>query len=30
LRTDFGFKLNKGEKLAAYYDADYYSAASEK
>jgi ABC-type nitrate/sulfonate/bicarbonate transport system substrate-binding protein len=30
LRTDFGFKLNKGEKLAAYYDAGYYSAASEK
>jgi ABC-type nitrate/sulfonate/bicarbonate transport system substrate-binding protein len=30
LRTDFGFKLNKGEKLAAYYDADYHSSASGK
>ena len=30
LRTEFGFKLNKGEKLAAYYDASYYSAASGK
>jgi ABC-type nitrate/sulfonate/bicarbonate transport system substrate-binding protein len=30
LRTEFGFKLNKGEKLAAYYDAGYYSAASGK
>jgi ABC-type nitrate/sulfonate/bicarbonate transport system substrate-binding protein len=30
LRTDFGFKLNKGEKLATYYDADYYSAAAGK
>jgi ABC-type nitrate/sulfonate/bicarbonate transport system substrate-binding protein len=28
LRTDFGFKLNKGEKLAAYYDAAYYSSAA--
>lgn len=30
LRTEFGFKLNKGEKLATYYDADYYSAAAGK
>ena len=30
LRTEFGFKLNKGEKLSAYYDADYYSAAAGK
>lgn len=28
LRTEFGFKLNKGEKLPAYYDAGYYSAAA--
>ena len=27
LRTEFGFKLNKGDKLATYYDADYVSAA---
>ena len=30
LRTEFGFKLNKGEKLATYYDADYYSTAAGK
>ena len=30
LRTEFGFKLNKGEKLPAYYDAGYYSAAAGK
>lgn len=30
LRTEFGFKLNKGDKLATYYDADYYSAAAGK
>jgi ABC-type nitrate/sulfonate/bicarbonate transport system substrate-binding protein len=30
LRNDFGFKLNKGEKLATYYDAAYYSAAAGK
>ena len=30
LRTEFGFKLNKGEKLSAYYDAEYYSAAAGK
>lgn len=30
LRTEFGFKLNKGEKLSSYYDADYYSAAAGK
>jgi ABC-type nitrate/sulfonate/bicarbonate transport system substrate-binding protein len=30
LRTEFGFKLNKGEKLATYYDTDYYPAAAGK
>ncbi len=30
LRTEFGFKLHKGEKLTAYYDAGYYSAAAGK
>jgi ABC-type nitrate/sulfonate/bicarbonate transport system substrate-binding protein len=30
LRTDFGFKLNKGEKLVTYYDTDYFSAAAGK
>jgi ABC-type nitrate/sulfonate/bicarbonate transport system substrate-binding protein len=30
LRTQFGFKLNKGDKLAAYYDTDYFSAAAGK
>jgi ABC-type nitrate/sulfonate/bicarbonate transport system substrate-binding protein len=30
LRTEFEFKLNKGDKLAAYYDADYFSAAAGK
>lgn len=28
LRNQFGFKLNKGDKLSAYYDADYFSAAA--
>lgn len=27
LRTQFGFKLNKGDKLAAYFDAAYLRAA---
>jgi ABC-type nitrate/sulfonate/bicarbonate transport system substrate-binding protein len=30
LRTQFGFKLNMGDKLATYYDADYFSAAAGK
>ena len=30
LRTQFGFKLNMGDKLAKYYDADYFSAAAGK
>lgn len=30
LRTQFGFKLNKGDKLAAYFDAAYLRAASGK
>ena len=30
LRTQFGFKLNMGDKLATYYDADYSSAAAGK
>jgi ABC-type nitrate/sulfonate/bicarbonate transport system substrate-binding protein len=30
LRNQFGFKLNKGDKLPVYYDADYYSAAAGK
>jgi len=30
LRTQFGFKLNKGDKLAAYYDAAYINAAKGK
>src|SRR5262245_8707092 len=30
LRNDFGFKLNKGEKLVTYHDPDYYSAAAGK
>ena len=30
LRNQFGFKLNKGDKLSAYYDADYFSAAAGK
>lgn len=27
LRTQFGFKLAKGDKLPVYYDAAYFSAA---
>jgi ABC-type nitrate/sulfonate/bicarbonate transport system substrate-binding protein len=30
LRNQFGFKLNKGDKLPAYYDAAYYNAAKGK
>jgi ABC-type nitrate/sulfonate/bicarbonate transport system substrate-binding protein len=30
LRNQFGFKLNKGDKLPVYYDANYYSAAAGK
>jgi ABC-type nitrate/sulfonate/bicarbonate transport system substrate-binding protein len=30
LRNQFGFKLNKGEKLPVYYDAAYFNAAREK
>jgi ABC-type nitrate/sulfonate/bicarbonate transport system substrate-binding protein len=30
LRTQFGFKLNKGDKLPAYYDESYFSAAAGK
>jgi ABC-type nitrate/sulfonate/bicarbonate transport system substrate-binding protein len=30
LRTQFGFKLNKGDKLPAYYDEAYFSAAAGK
>ena len=30
LRTQFGFKLAKGDKLPAYYNADYFSAAAGK
>lgn len=30
LRNQFGFKLNKGDKLSAYDDADYFSAAAVK
>ena len=30
LRTQFGFKLNKGDKLAAYYDTAYINAAKGK
>jgi ABC-type nitrate/sulfonate/bicarbonate transport system substrate-binding protein len=30
LRNQFGFKLNKGDKLAVYYDATYFSAAKGK
>lgn len=30
LRNQFGFKLNKGDKLAAYYDAAYFDAAKGK
>jgi ABC-type nitrate/sulfonate/bicarbonate transport system substrate-binding protein len=30
LRNQFGFKLNKGDKLAAYYDGAYFNAARGK
>jgi ABC-type nitrate/sulfonate/bicarbonate transport system substrate-binding protein len=30
LRTQFGFKLNKGDKLATYFDAAYLREASGK
>ena len=30
LRTQFGFKLNKGDKLPPYYDAAYITAAKGK
>src|SRR5262245_50642552 len=30
LRNQFGFKLNKGDKLPVYYDAAYFDAAREK
>ena len=30
LRNQFGFKLNKGDKLPVYYDATYFSAAKGK
>ena len=30
LRTQFGFKLAKGDKLPAYYNTDYFSAAAGK
>ena len=30
LRNQFGFKLNRGDKLAAYYDAAYFDAAKGK
>ena len=30
LRTQFGFKLNKGDKLPAYYDEAYFPAAAGK
>jgi ABC-type nitrate/sulfonate/bicarbonate transport system substrate-binding protein len=30
LRTDFGFKLAKGDKLPVYYDAQYFTAAAGK
>ena len=30
LRNQFGFKLNKGDKLAVYYDAAYINAARGK
>jgi hypothetical protein len=29
-RTQFGFKLNKGDKLPVYYDAAYFNAAKGK
>ena len=30
LRTQFGFKLAKGDKLPVYYDAQYFTAAAGK
>ncbi|HEX9262753.1 MAG TPA: hypothetical protein VF977_00150, partial [Candidatus Binatia bacterium] len=30
LRNQFGFKLNKGDKLPVYYDAAYFNAAKGK
>jgi len=30
LRTQFGFKLNNGDKLPVYYDASYFNAAKGK
>jgi hypothetical protein len=30
LRTQFGFKLNKGDQLPVYYDASYFNAAKGK
>jgi hypothetical protein len=30
LRNQFGFKLNKGDKLPVYYDAAYFNAAKQK
>jgi ABC-type nitrate/sulfonate/bicarbonate transport system substrate-binding protein len=30
LRNQFGFKLNKGDKLPVYYDAAYFNAAKRK
>ena len=30
LRNEFGFKLNKGDKLPVYYDAAYLNAARGK
>ena len=30
LRNQFGFKLNKGDKLPVYYDASYINAAKGK
>ncbi|HEY3039023.1 MAG TPA: hypothetical protein VGJ66_09820, partial [Pyrinomonadaceae bacterium] len=30
LRNQFGFKLNKGDKLPVYYDPAYFNAANGK
>jgi hypothetical protein len=30
LRNQFGFKLNKGDKVPVYYDAAYFNAARRK
>ena len=30
LRNQFGFKLNKGDKLSVYYDQAYFNAAKGK